>query len=318
MRTAVKKWKRDDQKKFRQIRREVKALIKIKKSTIPPKLENLFLITLNACGPSSNLWQNRIAHLPFWEAANILYLTTKTKHTFWHNWFPLETIAPTTQANLFYHHTEVAKVLNNIDPAKAPGPDNISGRLLKETAPEISVSLCRLFNLAVTGWILRSVETGTCLSCFQKRWPSASQKLLSNFFIIYLVQKLWKVCFQSLLSTHFASAMSPATRISQWKVHCHSACSSQSWSHRLFRLCQSVRQSPPLNRDQQVVSLLYIRPVETMVPELSLQQISESSATGYLFQLASTYFWSSSSLPIGPFTLSSLHRQYSTMHPTSL
>ena len=44
----------------------------------------------------------------------------------------------------------MAKVLNNIDPAKAPGPDNISGRLLKETAPEISVSLCRLFNLSLS------------------------------------------------------------------------------------------------------------------------------------------------------------------------
>ena len=58
--------------------------------------------------------------------------------------------SPTTQANLFYYHTEVAKVLNNIDPAKAPGPDNISGRLLKETAPKISVSLSRLFNLSLS------------------------------------------------------------------------------------------------------------------------------------------------------------------------
>ena len=40
--------------------------------------------------------------------------------------------------------------MNNIDPAKAPGLDNISGRLLKETAPEISVSLCRLFNLSLS------------------------------------------------------------------------------------------------------------------------------------------------------------------------
>ena len=40
--------------------------------------------------------------------------------------------------------------MNNIDPAKAPGPDNISGRLPKETAPEISVSLCRLFNLSLS------------------------------------------------------------------------------------------------------------------------------------------------------------------------
>ena len=31
-------------------------------------------------------------------------------------------------------------------------------------------------------------------------------------------------------------------------------------------------------------------PVETMVPELPLQQISASSATGYLFQLATSHF----------------------------
>ena len=58
--------------------------------------------------------------------------------------------SPIAQANLFYHQTEVAKALNDIDPAKAPGPDNISGRLLKETAPEISVSVCRLFNLSLS------------------------------------------------------------------------------------------------------------------------------------------------------------------------
>ena len=58
--------------------------------------------------------------------------------------------SPTTQANLFYHQTEVAKVLNNIDPAKVPGPENISARLLKETAPKMSFSLCRLFNLSLS------------------------------------------------------------------------------------------------------------------------------------------------------------------------
>ena len=40
--------------------------------------------------------------------------------------------------------SEVAKVLNNIDPAKVPGPDNIPGRfILKETAPEITPCFCR-------------------------------------------------------------------------------------------------------------------------------------------------------------------------------
>ena len=61
--------------------------------------------------------------------------------------------SPTTQANLFYHQTEVAKVLNDIDPAKAPGPDNISGRLLKETAPENSFSLSAVCSTFRCHWV---------------------------------------------------------------------------------------------------------------------------------------------------------------------
>ena len=36
------------------------------------------------------------------------------------------------------------------------------------------------------------------------------------------------------------------------------------------RLCQSIRQSPPLSLDRQVVLLWYIRPAETVVPELPI------------------------------------------------
>ena len=45
---------------------------------------------------------------------------------------------------------EVIKVLEDIDVNKAHGPDNIPGRLLKETAPEISSPVCRLFNLSLS------------------------------------------------------------------------------------------------------------------------------------------------------------------------
>ena len=46
--------------------------------------------------------------------------------------------------------SEVIKVLADIDVNKAHGPDNIPGRLLKETAPEIASLVCRLFNLSLS------------------------------------------------------------------------------------------------------------------------------------------------------------------------
>ena len=162
MRTAVKKWKSDDQKKFRQIRREVKALIKIKKSTIPPKWKKSLL-------SNSKLFWSFVKSMTKQNSAPTFLRDGQrfvSNHTDLLNCFfqsdftandgtidspwRLLLYSPTTQANLFYDQTEVAKVLNDIDPAKAPGPDNISGRLLKETAPEISVSLCRLFNLSLS------------------------------------------------------------------------------------------------------------------------------------------------------------------------
>jgi hypothetical protein len=41
---------------------------------------------------------------------------------------------------------EVQAVLETLDVTKAAGPDNVPARLLKETAPVISTSLCTLFN----------------------------------------------------------------------------------------------------------------------------------------------------------------------------
>ncbi|CAH1257307.1 Hypp1814 [Branchiostoma lanceolatum] len=45
---------------------------------------------------------------------------------------------------------EVQEVLRGLHPNKAPGPDGIPNRLLKEAAPVISTSLCNLFNLSLS------------------------------------------------------------------------------------------------------------------------------------------------------------------------
>ena len=41
---------------------------------------------------------------------------------------------------------EVEAVLKSLDPNKATGPDEISARILKETATTFAPSLCKLFN----------------------------------------------------------------------------------------------------------------------------------------------------------------------------
>ena len=44
---------------------------------------------------------------------------------------------------------EVHKVLLNLDPSKAPGPDGLPTIVLKTRAREITPSLCTLFNLSL-------------------------------------------------------------------------------------------------------------------------------------------------------------------------
>ena len=49
---------------------------------------------------------------------------------------------------------KVQAVLETLDVTKATGPDNVPARLLKETAPVISVSVCTLFNKSLRQGVL--------------------------------------------------------------------------------------------------------------------------------------------------------------------
>ena len=51
---------------------------------------------------------------------------------------------------------EVLSVLRNLDQNKAQGPDGIPGRLLIETAYQITSSLCQLYNKSLRLGILPS------------------------------------------------------------------------------------------------------------------------------------------------------------------
>ena len=61
-------------------------------------------------------------------------------------------IASTDDDNdlLFCSTEEIESFLLTLDTSKATGPDNISARMLKETATSIAPSLTKLFNLSIS------------------------------------------------------------------------------------------------------------------------------------------------------------------------
>ena len=107
-------------------------------------------------GPSLNLFQNVCEGWTnsCWKDTYVRGLNYFFQSVFTANNSTIEFSQETTAifadhlSELILFSSEVAKVLNNIEPAKALSPDNIPGRLLKETSSEIAPCLCRLFNLS--------------------------------------------------------------------------------------------------------------------------------------------------------------------------
>ena len=75
---------------------------------------------------------------------------------------PLSLLTSALLSNISISEEEVAHHLSNLDPSKAPGPDNIPGQILKQCSAVIAPSLCSLFN--------HSLRSGTLPS----EWKSAN------------------------------------------------------------------------------------------------------------------------------------------------
>ena len=104
---------------------------------------------------------------------------------------PLNNLPPNVQhyngqslANIHLKDCEVAQALENLDPNKACGPDNISGRILKETARELAPSLCRLINLSLTlGMFPTDWKRANITPIFKQEDPSSVQQCTQNFYL---------------------------------------------------------------------------------------------------------------------------------------
>ena len=73
---------------------------------------------------------------------------------------PLQYVTASRMSEIIVHEDEVMKVLKKLDITKANGPDGISNKMLKESAPVIATPLCKLFN--------KSLKDGKCPSQWKK------------------------------------------------------------------------------------------------------------------------------------------------------
>ncbi len=153
-----------DVMRYHQLRRETKKLIKQKRKDSALKLGDMVVCnpkrfwslvkssTTERSGPNVLRDGQKIVTDPV-SRANLM-------NSFFHSVFSPKSSKSTVSSpscpedhllsEIELSVAEVEAILNNLDPNKACGPDNIPGRLLKSTAAAISPSLCRLLNMSLS------------------------------------------------------------------------------------------------------------------------------------------------------------------------
>ncbi|XP_048579037.1 uncharacterized protein LOC125560748 [Nematostella vectensis] len=84
-----------------------------------------------------------------------------------------------------------------LDVTKATGPDGISARLLKETAPEIAPSLCKLFNKSLSLGAPHEWNEANVVPVFKK----GKAEFTENYRLISLLSLVSKVLERCVLSS---------------------------------------------------------------------------------------------------------------------
>ena len=111
-------------------------------------------------------------------------------------------------ANIHLTDCEVAQALENLDPNKACGPDNVPGRILKETAREIAFSFCRLFNLSLTLCVFPAAwKRANITPIFKQEDPS----LPSNYrpiSLLCITSKIFEQCVFNHCYNHLSQFLS--------------------------------------------------------------------------------------------------------------
>ena len=123
-----------------------------------------------------------------------------------HNFPPLNNPTPLDPAScpvsLLCTEEDVSELLHNLNPAKSTGLDGVSAIMLKSTAPSITASLTKLFNMSIaTGCFPREWKCARITPIFKSSDPSLP-KNYRPISILPIVSKLLERHIHSLVFKH--------------------------------------------------------------------------------------------------------------------
>ena len=116
--------------------------------------------------------------------------------------------------NLLCTEDAVSDLVTNLDASKATGPDDISARMLKETAPSIVYSLTKLFNLSLTSGKLPSAWKLARVVPVPKSNDLSAPSNYRPISILSIISKIMERCVYQTIFDHLCVCYPLSAR--QW------------------------------------------------------------------------------------------------------
>ena len=178
---------------------------------------------------------------------------------------------------------ETRLILENIDVTKASGPDNISGRILKECAKEISPSLTRLFNLSLS---LGNVPESWKLANVSPIFKKGDKENCSNYRPISLLCIVSKVLERAVLN-QIKSEILPL--ITQFQ---HGFLGGRSTETQLLHVYNYINSILDSSGQADIIYLDFSKAFDSVPHHLLLHKLRSFGFNGSLYQWFSSYITS--------------------------
>ena len=196
--------------KFRLLRKELKYLIRSKRSSYIKDISDSCFSQPNRFWSYFNRLTKRSSLPDTVELNGTSFSDSESKATAFNNYFSsvlnADTSLPDNLPSVPHTVTEIASIvltsedvlsaLNHLDPSKTPGPDNLHPKILKECAAELAPSLYVLFNQSLRlGHLPPDWKCANISPVFKK----GSKSDITNYRQISLLSIISKLCERCVL-----------------------------------------------------------------------------------------------------------------------
>ena len=144
-----------------------------------------------------------------------------------------------TKERIAFRHKDVRKLLRNLQPDKATGPDEISARILKECSAELARPLCQLFELCFSHGVFPSQWKTASVIPIHKRDSKSNPSMYRPISLLCIISKIMEAVVQKQLQSYLLGNHLISARQFGFRPH-HSTADvlnifTQNWSNSLDR-----------------------------------------------------------------------------------